>query len=555
LNRGYQVEDHRLVDYALWTPAGLDCALRGPAFEPEPGRYIVVMGAAQTFGRFVAEPYAHTLARELGMPVLNLGISGAGPGFFLQRPEMLALVNQSRLAIVQVMSGRSVSNSRFTVQPNQGLVRLADGDGTDPPRFAETAYAQFIGQAPADVVAGLRAEIRARYQAEMCTLLRAISVPKVLFWFSTRAPAWREGLTDLGVYWGAYPHFVDADIFAAVQAEADGAVSSVTAEGLPQSLTDLETGAPVEMWPEARFPHVRHREHNLYYPSPEMHAAAAVALKPAIEMLLKAASAPAVHTARPARDVLVNIHIYKNAGSSLDVSLARSFGERFAQIAPPVPGGVLTEHDLVEALGARPGLLAISSHQFRQPLLRAGDTRLHPYLMLRHPLDRLHSVWNFERSPARQANSHDQITAWAAALDFRGFLDRCLSFPLTIAVVSNFQTRICGTLIGPGEQEDWARDVTTTSLANAMALLETMPAVGVVEHFAASVRRLEAAYRVTFPQFQGTVVQVNRSRPKASLEDRLAAIRAELGPAMWSRILQANDKDLALHRIALGRLG
>lgn len=84
MNQGYQADDTAIIDYRLWRPPGLDSDLRGPPVPLEPGGYIVALGAA--------------------------------PDFFQQRPEMLALVNGARLAIVQAMSGRSIAQCRFLVR-------------------------------------------------------------------------------------------------------------------------------------------------------------------------------------------------------------------------------------------------------------------------------------------------------------------------------------------------------------------------------------------------------------------------------------------------------
>ena len=136
VNRGYQHEDINIIDYALTTPAGSKVDLRGPVPDLDKP-YIVALGAAQTFGRFVERPYSAIIQEKTGMPVLNLGMSGAGPSFFLLRPELMSLINRSALAIVQVMSGRSTSNSRMTVEVNQGVVRPVNAPKTERAEFAE----------------------------------------------------------------------------------------------------------------------------------------------------------------------------------------------------------------------------------------------------------------------------------------------------------------------------------------------------------------------------------------------------------------------------------
>jgi hypothetical protein len=65
------------------------------------------------------------LSDELGLPVLNLGLAGAGPALFRQEP-MLKLLREARFVVFQVMSGRSADCSRFV---SGGTERLQLQDG------------------------------------------------------------------------------------------------------------------------------------------------------------------------------------------------------------------------------------------------------------------------------------------------------------------------------------------------------------------------------------------------------------------------------------------
>ena len=555
MNRGYQSEDFHFTNYNLWCPRDCENYIRGPAIDLVPGSYIVAIGAAQTFGRFVDDPYPARLSRQLGLPVLNLGISGAGPSFFFMRPDLLKLINQAKLAIVQVMSGRSLTNSRFIVESNQGLVRIAGAPPQAAPIFAEHAYQNFIQTASKDEAAALRAEIRARYIAEMQGLLDAVHVPKILFWFSTRTPEWNEGLNQLESYWGAYPHFINQAVFDSLDVGAK--VLSVTDEGLPQILEARDTGVTAGMWPRSPFSEDTMRRQNRYYPSPEMHRAAETALLPAVSDMLRNQSpmAPAIVARRSRREVLVHMHIFKNAGTSVDVMLQQSLGDRFAEIDPAEAGACLTQHDLARELELKPHLQALSSHQLRQPLAEAGPARLIPYIMLRHPIDRLHSIWKFERTPERQAAPVGLITEWAAALDFAAFIDQCLQSEWTQSIISNYQTRLCGTVLAEGETEQWNTPTGPAHMLEAMRFLDRIPSVGVVERFGCSIRHLHATTRLQFPALRPIIVHSNQSYPESPPEKRRQMVAAELGKTRYEALLDLNAMDLALHRMAMARLG
>ena len=93
--------------------------------------YIVCVGAAQSFGPFCEKPFPILLVEKLGIQVLNLGLSGAIPAQFINR-RFLKAINNAGLAIIQVLSGRCGSNSRYTSVANQtGIIH--DSNEIAPP--------------------------------------------------------------------------------------------------------------------------------------------------------------------------------------------------------------------------------------------------------------------------------------------------------------------------------------------------------------------------------------------------------------------------------------
>lgn len=113
-------------DYSL---AGCDrlpgWEFRGPL--PDLAKPYFVVGAAQVFGRFCKEPIPQLLFQAIGLPVLNLAISGSGPSMF-RESAFFDVINGAEIALVQVMSGRSESNSEFDNSSSGGArgVRMSD---------------------------------------------------------------------------------------------------------------------------------------------------------------------------------------------------------------------------------------------------------------------------------------------------------------------------------------------------------------------------------------------------------------------------------------------
>ena len=81
---------------------------------------VCFIGAAQTYGRFCDRPFPQLVCDSLGMQCFNLGVSGAGPEEPLfHNPYVLLDINQCKLVVIQIMSGRSVSNWKFRIDRGQ----------------------------------------------------------------------------------------------------------------------------------------------------------------------------------------------------------------------------------------------------------------------------------------------------------------------------------------------------------------------------------------------------------------------------------------------------
>lgn len=543
VNAGYQRDDRAIVDYALWQLG--DQQLRGP--EPARDRpFFATIGAAQVFGRFVPAPFPDLIAGQIGMEALNLGMSGAGPSFFLQREAMIAAANRAEFVIVQLMSGRSVSNSRAVLANNQGVMWLRDHPDASA-YYAEDIYRYLLDTLTPAELAELRAENRENYVAEMQALLARIERPKILLYWSKRPVNYREGLDNLADYWGDFPHFVNRDVVETLIPFADHYAEVVTERGIPQPLFDKETGAPIMMWPEDRFPHVHQREHNHYYPSPEMNQDAAAALMPAVRQLVSAPR-PRSEPAPQPRAVLVHMHIHRNAGSAIDRALQESFDQQWRTVSAPDPAE--GTEAVAQAAASETGIMALSAHQMRFPLPAREGLRFQPLLLLRNPIVRARSVYDFERSEQQRSQSDGFHTRMANQHDFRGWVEWCLSDTIASGPIANLQTRQCSVTNNGTRMEHWNHTISLRNFREASALLSTA-AVGTIEDFEASLIRIERALHLDFPRLRLLAyledAAVDEGIDLTTTED---VVREELGDALYDRLCAANAFDLLLWKRA-----
>jgi len=293
---GYQRRDQEVVDYQMYELDGTRLTFRGPApADLASGRYFTCIGAAQTFGCFCEHPFPDLLAAKLAMPALNLGYGGAGPEFFERHDSLDRYINGGRFVVLQVMSGRSQSNSMFESRGLEYLVRRSDGVALSAdagyrdllygsPALARLRFKKVTGILPrlwaAPRVRRVVEETRRAWVESYRRLLARIDVPAILFWFSRRHPAYVASPRSVSSLFGAFPQLVNSEMVAEVRGLCDYYVECVTERGSPQPLMSRFTGKPVTVDPALDRPDFAGPPwtHNRYYPSPEMHVDAAEAL-------------------------------------------------------------------------------------------------------------------------------------------------------------------------------------------------------------------------------------------------------------------------------------
>ena len=97
-------------------------------------------------------------------------------------------------------------------------------------------------------------------------------------------------------------------------------------------------------------------------------------------------------------NVLVHYHIMKNAGTTISALLEREFCGAFAEVHGPAAGSMLSASELLDFIKEHPKIQAISSHHARFPVPKQERLHFTYCCFIRHPLDRLHSLYNFFRT-------------------------------------------------------------------------------------------------------------------------------------------------------------
>jgi hypothetical protein len=235
--------------------------------------------------------------------------------------------------------------------------------------------------------------------------------------------------------------------------------------------------------------------------------------------------------------LLIHSHIFKNAGTSLDRLLAECFGSSWTSFDPSLPVYELDAKGLQKFLATRQAVRAVSSHLPLALLAMPNAVRM---VMLRHPIDRARSVFQFLR---RDTTQEDHA---AARRSFGEYVTWALDTPGKGVAVRNYQTFHLSS--APLRRDNILLDCTRDDLAEAEAVLAELPAFGLVRRFAASCRLFETRYGAVVPDLRLYEVRENASSEEAGSEsDAVAAARQELGETIFTRLCNANQFDLALY--------
>lgn len=243
-------------------------------------------------------------------------------------------------------------------------------------------------------------------------------------------------------------------------------------------------------------------------------------------------AAPATRQPRP---IIVHYHLFKNAGTSVDRTLQANFGATWTTIERDPQ---LLPRDLRQFLIENPWVTAVSSHTAMLPLPKLPGISIIPIVFLRHPLDRIRSIYDFERRQDVSAPAPDK----AKEVGFAGYVDWRLDRAEARQdhSIANFQTRRLARLV-PGEGP----------LVRAKRAVEELPFVGLVEDYEPSLLRLQALLQESFPKVELAPRTANTTEGRLpTMEQRLAAMRADLGEETYLRVSRANALDMALWEFA-----
>ncbi|MFT6955208.1 MAG: hypothetical protein ACJAYC_000201 [Halieaceae bacterium] len=186
------------------------------------------------------------------------------------------------------------------------------------------------------------------------------------------------------------------------------------------------------------------------------------------------------------RTVILHGHIFKNAGTTFDWSLKRNFGDKFCDHRNDLEMREGGSEYLESFFEKNSEIVAISSHHLNFPIPHSEKYKLIFCYLLRNPISRIRSVYNFERQ-----QKSDSLGARAAKK--LSFLEYALwrmrdDVPNTIR---NYQTAYLSKTQS-GRKRIFINDHDYTEAAK---VIDHNPFVGLVDRYDESMVVLESHFQ------------------------------------------------------------
>jgi hypothetical protein len=242
------------------------------------------------------------------------------------------------------------------------------------------------------------------------------------------------------------------------------------------------------------------------------------------------------------RFVVVHYHFFKNAGSTIESILEREFGGEFATLHGLTADTELDNDELSVFLSAHHDIKAVSSHHLRYPLLNIKNVVIFDLCFIRHPLDRLQSMYSY----LRKANTGAALCQMASCCSVSAFLRNLVDeSPHLVSNVQVLQLARSGRFTRPAGEED---------LSRAIEVVRKMAVPGVVDLFDASLVAAEYFLRPAFPQINLHYTRQNVTAGRAETAHRERRYRELWGPAVYDDLFALNQFDLQLHAAAVAEV-
>ncbi|MBA3650753.1 MAG: hypothetical protein H0W66_04540, partial [Chthoniobacterales bacterium] len=119
------------------------------------------------------------------------------------------------------------------------------------------------------------------------------------------------------------------------------------------------------------------------------------------------------------KPLLIHYHIFKNAGTSFEWALRHGLGSGVHRLDMPRHDGFVSHNDIIRYVEGDANVKVLSSHQASPPAPRIEGRRVLTSILIRDPIARIRSIYEFERIQPSDAPGPVK----AKAVDFRTYVE------------------------------------------------------------------------------------------------------------------------------------
>ena len=241
------------------------------------------------------------------------------------------------------------------------------------------------------------------------------------------------------------------------------------------------------------------------------------------------------------KNILLHVHIFKNAGSSFDDALSHFFKDAFVDHREDEALRKGKMSYLTEYFDKHPKIEAFSSHSIYFMPENTEKYSFHPVYFLRHPVDRIRSVYSFEK---KQMPAITQGAIKAKELCFEDYVAWYMQDDAP-ATIRNVQTIF---LSGGGAAPSKMNEKFTVALEN----LKQTPCIGVVDRYDESMVVFEEYLKAFFPGIDLSYIRrnVTDNRFEVTVGEKAEKLLDQLDVSLRKIVLEKNALDFKLYREA-----
>jgi len=237
------------------------------------------------------------------------------------------------------------------------------------------------------------------------------------------------------------------------------------------------------------------------------------------------------------KPVCLHYHIFKNGGTTIEWIVERNFPNKTINIDTGITKGILSNDVILEYLSSHPDVKTISSHQIRFPLPISNIYEFIPIFFLRHPIDRIFSIYKFNKY---RPDVNDPGVVKAKNLSFNDYVKWNLD-QKRLKVMKNFQV-----LFLSDKPINTAVDEKDFDIA--MERIRSCLILGVLNRFDESLVLGEEVLQKYFDSIDLSYRKQNITENKVKeFDDSLDGIKNSLKPYIFDDILKENQFDLKLY--------